>query len=123
MSDKKKNKSESTDDRVLAYTTHPSGFNPFEELADSSDKKKKTYDDPVRVLIEKKGRGGKTVSIVQGLQVNPDHLEKISKELKSQCGTGGSAKKGEIIIQGDHRDKIIKILKSKGYNNVKKSGG
>lgn len=124
MSDKKKNESESEDNRVFAYSTNPSGFNPFEALSESSDKSsKKSQDYPIRIKLEKKGRGGKIVSIVSGLKVNPDHLEDIAKDLKSNCGTGGSSKNGEIIIQGDHRDKIIALLNKKGYSNVKKSGG
>lgn len=124
MSNKKNNKSESEDNRVFAYSTNPSGFNPFKDLSESSNKsEKKNKDYPIRIKLEKKGRGGKIVSIVSGLKVNPDHLEEIAKDLKSKCGTGGSSKNGEIIIQGDHRDKIIAILSKKGYSNVKKSGG
>lgn len=78
----------------------------------------------VRVHLEKKGRGGKAVSLIRGLEDLPkDDLMDLGKLLKSKCGVGGSVKNGEIIIQGEHRDKIIGILKEKGYKNVKKAGG
>nr|MBS0037137.1 translation initiation factor [Saprospiraceae bacterium] len=123
MSNKKKNNPDSDEEKVLAYTTNPSGYNPFEGLSNPDKSKEKKKDYPVRIKLEKKGRGGKIVSIVSGLKVNPDHLEDIAKDLKSKCGTGGTSKNGEIIIQGDHRDKMIEILLKKGYSNVKKSGG
>ncbi len=77
----------------------------------------------VRVFLEKKGRGGKKVSIIRGLDQSKDSLKKMEKEIKSICGVGGSSKDGEIIIQGDNRDKIIKYLVGIGYKDVKKSGG
>jgi translation initiation factor 1 len=80
--------------------------------------------DSIRVHLEKKHRGGKAVSLIRGLEKLPsDELKALGKKLKSKCGVGGSVKDGEIIIQGEHRDKIITILKTEGYKNIKKAGG
>jgi len=69
----------------------------------------------LRVWLEKNHRGGKIVSVVKGFIGKPEDLEALSRVMKSKCGTGGSAKDGEIIIQGDHRDKILTILAQLGY--------
>lgn len=99
--------------------------NPSEEQEPLEDQEDQDidYTVPVRVVLEKKGRGGKTVSIIRGLELYDDELNDLAKEIKKHCGGGGSVKNYEIIIQGDHRDKIISLLKGKGYKNVKKSGG
>jgi translation initiation factor 1 len=76
----------------------------------------------VRVMRTSKGRGGKTVTVVCGLQHDPDTLKRLGKELKQLCGTGGTVKDGEIVIQGDHRDSIVAALNDKGYN-AKAAGG
>ena len=75
----------------------------------------------VRLHLDRKG-GGKIVSIVRGLQESNDVLTVIAKDLKKGCGVGGSVKNGKILIQGNHREKIQKLLSKKGYA-VKLSGG
>jgi translation initiation factor 1 len=75
----------------------------------------------LRVWLEKNQRGGKTASVVKGFVGRSGDLDELAKLLKAKCGTGGSAKEGEIIIQGDHREKIVQILISLGYR-VKKAG-
>ncbi len=76
----------------------------------------------LKISIERKGRKGKTVTVIQGFSVNPDHLKDIGKKLKQQLGTGGTAKHGMIEIQGDHRPKIARLLGEMGYK-TKFSGG
>jgi len=79
-------------------------------------------DQDLRIWLDKKHRGGKVASVVKGFVGNEDDLKDLAKILKTKCGVGGSAKEGEIIIQGDHRDKILKILSDQGYK-AKKAGG
>jgi translation initiation factor 1 len=74
---------------------------------------------PLRVILETKHRAGKTVTIVYGFQGTEDDMNILGKALKNHCGTGGSVKEGEIIIQGDHKQKVFQFLKQKGYNKAK----
>jgi translation initiation factor 1 len=67
------------------------------------------------ILREKKGRGGKTVTVVRGLQLSEEDLKALSKQLKQACGTGGTVKEGAIEIQGDHREAIAERLRQLGY--------
>ncbi len=76
----------------------------------------------LRIHIDSKNRGGKTATIVKGFIGENEDLKELGKILKSLCGVGGSTKDGEIIVQGEFRDKIIAILSQKGYR-VKKAGG
>lgn len=76
----------------------------------------------LEAYFSSKGRGGKTVTIIKGFQGTNDDLVVLGKKLKKKCGVGGSAKDGEIIIQGDDREKIMELLRKDGYN-VKRIGG
>jgi translation initiation factor 1 len=69
----------------------------------------------LKVKLDTKQRAGKVVTLVDGFIGTPADLEQLGKDLKTKCGTGGSAKDGQILIQGDYKDKVLKWLKDWGY--------
>lgn len=73
----------------------------------------------LRLSMERAGRGGKTVTLVKGFVGTEEDMDKLCKLLKQKCGVGGSVKEGEIIIQGDHRQRLMEILRKEGYTQVK----
>lgn len=77
----------------------------------------------LRVFIDRKKRKGKEVTLVCGFEGTEDDLKTLGKYLKSKCGVGGSVKDGEIIIQGNKREKIVELLLKDGYSQTKKAGG
>jgi translation initiation factor 1 len=87
--------------------------------AESSPQK---TDGIVRVSRETQGRKGKDVTVVRGLPLDTDALDKTARELKAACGSGGTVKDGAIEIQGDHRDRIVLFLQATGLT-VKRAGG
>ncbi len=76
----------------------------------------------VRVQRETKGRGGKSVTVVRGLALEETALAALAKQLKTACGSGGTAKDGVIEVQGDHVDKLMELLRAQG-RTVKRVGG
>ena len=74
----------------------------------------------LKVLLDNKQRAGKMVTLVTEFEGNIKDLEALGKSLKASCGTGGSVKDGEILIQGDNREKVMQWLLKNGYKNVKK---
>jgi translation initiation factor 1 len=116
MSKKPKNTLNSFSSIPLVYSTNPDYMvpNEAEEKITLSP-----AEQLLRVILETKHRAGKTVTIVYGFEGADADLEALGKALKNFCGTGGSVKDGEIIVQGDHRQKVFQYLKQKGYNKAK----
>ena len=97
-------------------------FPEHEEQDFEMPKEKFVQKEALVCKFEKKGRHGKPVTLVEGFEGSYEELKKISKKIKTTLGIGGSEKDGTIIIQGDNRDKIMKILKEMGYK-TKRVGG
>ena len=111
----------------LVYSTNPDTmgdlFSGILNPQEASDKKAPLKSDQVRVWLDRKGRNGKEVSLIKGISGNLHEIKKLASFLKTKCGVGGAVKNGEIMIQGNHRDKIVQLLLEKGYKNTKKAGG
>lgn len=103
----------------VVYSTE-SGFNfSYQQNEESATLPVKQQN--LLVVLDKSMRGGKQVTLVKGFIGTTADLEQLGKLLKSKCGVGGSVKDGEVIIQGDHRDKIVLLLHKEGYK-AKRSG-
>jgi translation initiation factor 1 len=110
----KKNK---PDTRGFVYSTDPDfqfeQENENEETLPPSQQK-------LRIRLDTKHRAGKAVTLITGFAGTANDLEELGKKLKNFCGTGGSAKDGEIIVQGDQREKVLQWLLKNGYKDSKK---
>ncbi len=102
----------------IVYSTNPDYHykNEEEESKETSPKEKQM----LRVSLDKRNRKGKSVTLITGFEGSEDDLKELGKFLKTKCGVGGSAKDGEIIIQGDHRDKVLDILIEEGYTKSRR---
>ncbi len=104
----------------VVYSTNPDF--QFEKEQEETQETLLPRQQNLRVSLDKKNRKGKAVTLVTGFVGSDDDLKELGKLLKTKCGVGGSAKDGEILVQGDFRDKIMQILQSEGYK-VKRVGG
>ena len=109
-------KKQNTSSSPLVYSTDPNYLPPSEinEIETLS-----VEEQPLRIILETKQRAGKTVTVVIGFVGTEEAMNALGKALKNNCGTGGSVKEEEIIIQGDHRQKIFQYLKAKGYKKAR----
>lgn len=122
------------DDRVLVYSSEAGMINkssqPSSKAGQRKKHKKQATPSPiknpnkqgVRIMRESKGRGGKSVSVITGLNLKADELKALGKTLKAQLGTGGAIKDGNIEIQGEHREKLVQLLDKQGIK-AKIAGG
>ena len=101
----------------VVFSTNPDFQYEYED--DSAVETLEPSKQKLTVRIDRHARGGKQVTLVTGFVGTDDDLAELGKKLKSRCGVGGSAKAGEIIIQGDFRDKVIELLQADGYRTVK----
>ncbi len=101
----------------VVYSTNPDY--QYENIGEEEEETLPKTQQKLRVRKEKKGRGGKTVTLICGFIGSEDDLKELGKLLKTKCGVGGSAKEGEIIIQGDFKQRIIDLLKAEGYTQTK----
>jgi translation initiation factor 1 len=102
----------------LVYSTDPDF-----KLEDDSNEQAETVppaQQKLRILLDKKQRAGKSVTLIEGFIGKEADREELGKKLKTFCGTGGSVKDYEILIQGDNRDKVLQWLQKNGYTGAKK---
>lgn len=97
----------------VMYSTNPDfQYNTEDDAEEETLPKEKQQ---LRISLDKRNRGGKVVTLVTGFRGTTDDLTALGKLLKVKCGVGGSAKDGEIIVQGDLRQKVLEILQKEGY--------
>lgn len=103
----------------MVYSTDPDFT--YETSRDDEPETLPPGQQQLRVWLDRKQRAGKVVTLVRGFVGRGEDLAELARFLKSRCGVGGAAKEGEIIIQGDHRDRVIELLIASGYR-CKKAG-
>jgi translation initiation factor 1 len=104
----------------IVYSTNPDY--KINYIDHSEDETLDPTQQNLKIWLDRKQRGGKTVTLIKDFVGTQEDLEDLAKMLKTKCGVGGSAKDGEIILQGDFRDKVLDILTKAGYKS-KKAGG
>ncbi|MEO7311002.1 MAG: translation initiation factor [Chitinophagaceae bacterium] len=103
---------------ALVFSTDPD-FKPYEEQQEQVDTLPPS-NQLLKVRLETKHRAGKAVTLITGFEGSVTDIEELCKKLKTFCGTGGSVKDGEMIVQGDHRDKVMVWLGKNGYVKAKR---
>lgn len=104
----------------IVYSTDPSY--EYEEEVNEVGETLPPKQQDLRVMLDKKQRGGKAVTLVTGFVGNGNDLDVLGKSLKQKCGVGGTVKDGVILIQGDFRKRVLELLHAQGYQ-AKQSGG
>ena len=104
----------------VVYSTNPN-FN-YETDDDEEQDTPAHAQQNLRVQLDRKNRGGKVVTLITGFVGTDNDLKDLGKFLKTKCGVGGAAKDGEIIVQGDFKQKILELLKKEGYTQTKPIG-
>ncbi len=102
----------------MVYSTNPAYLNQFDETPQPAETGAKEAQ-KLRVTLDKKQRAGKVVTLISGFAGAEADLQALARELKTKCGSGGSVKDGDILIQGDYREKVISWLKGWGYTGTK----
>ena len=102
----------------LVYSTDPNFKLP--DVNEEEQETAETSQQKLRIRLDTKHRAGKAVTLVEGFIGTIAAMEALGKKLKSFCGTGGSVKDGEIIVQGDNREKVLQWLQKNGYKSAKK---
>ncbi len=103
----------------FVFSTNPD----FEYKNEETAVETRTADKQVLRIWLERMKGNKEATVIKGFVGSEDEIETLAKQLKNKCASGGNAKDGNIILQGDHREKVLKFLTEAGFKNVKKAGG
>lgn len=106
----------------LVFSTDADTVKKMQEDLNEDHVELKPSDQDLRIWLDRKNRKGKAVTLIQGFECSEETLKDLAKKLKSACGVGGGAKNDEIVIQGDHRKKVLELLQKDGYK-AKLAGG